>query len=112
MQQDTFMRYSHKNTPKHTHKTRKQFFPDWKQQKPGLLNRKPVKNTKLEFFKDFSQKMSSVSRSVENPKESSMLAKSLVSSKIEGGFDKKKLETRRQLSSEIFSAPNYHSTTT
>ena len=64
------------------------FFPNWKQQKTILLNRKPFE--KLTFF---SKNVSSRPQCAKNPKESFMLAKFMwFLVKIEGAFDKNKFK--------------------
>ena len=40
--------YSAKKSRRDTHKSRKQFFSNWKQQKTHLLNRKTLKKQKIE----------------------------------------------------------------
>ena len=82
--------YSAKNTQRDTHKSRKLFFLNWKQQKTIILNRKPF-NQKIEeifFRKNFSMKVYGKSHSAENLEQSFMLAKRFVSSKSREGFDK------------------------
>ena len=80
--------YSAKNNRRDTHKSRKPFFPNWKQQKAIFLNGKPFKKQKLEeknfrnFSKIFLMKISGKSLSAENLEESFTLAKRFVSCKI------------------------------
>ena len=74
--------YSPKNTRKDTHKSRKPIFPNWKQQKTHLSQRK--KKQKIEkkirnFPKLFLTKVSGKSHSAENVEESFTLAKRFVS---------------------------------
>ena len=84
-----------KNTRKDTHKSRKPFFPNWKQQKK-LLNGKPLKNRKLriffEIFRNLFWRRSPVSRIV--PKTSRNPLRSQNVSflvKIEGGLRWKRI---------------------
>ena len=71
------------------------FYPNWKQQKLILLNRKPLKKN-WEKISNYSW-LSPVSKllSTKNPKESSMFAKPLVSCRNWEGFDNNKVEKSR-----------------
>ena len=76
--------YSAKNTRRDTHISRKSFFPNWKQQKPIILNQKPFKKQKIEetFFEiKFLMKVSGKLHNAENLEMSFMLVKRFVSSK-------------------------------
>ena len=78
--------YGTKNIRSDTHKTRKPFSPNWKQQKNHILNRKPFKKIEEKIFsKKFLMKVFGKSHSLENPEESFMLVKRFVSRKIEEG---------------------------
>ena len=75
--------YSAKNTRRDTHKCRKPFFPNWKQQKTHLSQPETfLKNTKRRkksnFSKSFLKKVRGKSHSAENLEQSFMLAKRFI----------------------------------
>ena len=60
-----------------------------------MLNRKPLRKQKIEEKDRFPKNVSGKSHSAENPKESSIVAKSFVSSNNPRGSDENKLENSR-----------------